>query len=1051
MKRSEFDMFTDLGNSKNTIKLKGGQMILLFASKDKTGSNLVYALKRIIVGLAGRRMREGCYATLTAIFQCISRDVLGFYTYEKIVNNVLAIPRSTSRKEKSDLYLGKLLAYSVLLTSNYLDNESKEVKEIVAGRIFAIALTKPHLHHPAFVNLVQLINKYELPFINKALRTHLVDLKHHTLDKLYYLLNLSKYCKNSVIKEAFQCNKANMLQESVLIQVADLLLTHCTDQTSLNHPLFQTLAERILPHVSLLNTFWMKLTDEATMKENRKCKVIIQFLYSLLMQMKKIDDLVDTLFSSRVVLILRDNADKQPHVKKIIARTVELMKTVQPAAKYNLIMKILIESDCITFDKSTGTKLCSHLMDDLDLNMIMELADTFQSVLRDSLERKDKNSWTASEKFVAFIYYHKLILKETVASKKNWLIKQLIFLEDICLLNDTTKNINSELAGLMRTSLYNAFGHLPVNYTTHCEILADLTKNIKSKIQKGHILRFKLTEEDFNEWLELYAWTDKMYTIQLKKTENHKVLLLLAFYLLLNAFRHPKESIFNLKDVVKIFENIDTSAEQDHHWSEILVDIFLNLLSKPLSGHRYLVNTVFKIIINNFTTSAFLQLIEILNPENDLNQKTDKKFEESMEEGEDGVSESDSEDSNSNDDEPEGNLTPEHGESNKFDVPTELNITDLDNASIDLDDADEKEINKLNDFVSNLFKSYKIRTKKRKVTQSELTHFRIRLLDLFEICCKENVQISFSNWLWTIPVIVKLFKFSSRSKAEEPLYNKLGSCMRKMYKMSVKDLQISEEHFEDTLLVLNLLLEEVSKSTSKDYRNNLLIVCKLLAKAAIFLRNDSCDDEEGGQLVDTVTTYLKSFFLSKSNIPHTFFSALIDMKWTGAYHILLVASKFTFELDTKYIRRALGLQIIESFFMNSWYFNENQCLDMLKEFEESFTKLKQVYDLCSDEKLRKQFLIKLKSFLKLLEKKDRLKYFDNNMWNIVKKIDAKSNTDLFSQPSEENPHENQEETDVKTTKKRKKVSKILKKQSKRLRLKSINMDNFQNSFYSLLT
>lgn len=62
-------------------------------------------------------------------------------------------------QEKSDLHLGRLLAYSVLLRSNYLDEEPKEIKEIVADAIFKIALTKPHLHHPAFLNLVHLVNK----------------------------------------------------------------------------------------------------------------------------------------------------------------------------------------------------------------------------------------------------------------------------------------------------------------------------------------------------------------------------------------------------------------------------------------------------------------------------------------------------------------------------------------------------------------------------------------------------------------------------------------------------------------------------------------------------------------------------------------------------------------------------------------------------------------------------------------------------------------------------------------------------------------------------
>lgn len=77
----------------------------------------------------------------------------------------------------------------------------------------------------------------------------------------------------------------------------------------------------------------------------------------------------------------------------------------------------------------------------------------------------------------------------------------------------------------------------------------------------------------------------------------------------------------------------------------------------------------------------------------------------------------------------------------------------------------------------------------------------------------------------------------------------------------------------------------------------------------------------------------------RSNIPNTFFTALIDFRWSRAYDMLLVAAKFTFDSDIKHMRRCLGLQIIEAFFLNSWYFNENQQKDKLKDFEESFSKV----------------------------------------------------------------------------------------------------------------
>ncbi|XP_073999753.1 MYB binding protein 1a isoform X2 [Rhodnius prolixus] len=1061
MSRSEFDMFTDLNHSKSSIKLKGGQMILAYASKDKTGTGLVYALKRVVGGLAGRKMREGCYATLAAMFQCISKDVLDFETYDKLVNSLLAIPRSTSKREKSDLHLGRLLAYSVLLRSNYLDEEPKEIKEIVADAIFKIALTKPHLHHPAFLNLVHLVNKYNLPFINKTLRAHLVDLKHHTLDKLYYLLNLTKYCKNSVIKEIFQCEKASMMHQSVLVQVADLLLTHCTDQTSLNHPIFHTLAERISSRYSLLTVFWKKLTEEATVKQARICKVALQFLYNLLMQLEQINELVEILFTTRVIFMLRDNAQKDPQVKRIIERIVQLLHSASTDTRHQLIMKIFIQADCINFDNISNTKLCSQLMNDLDSNAVMELCKVFQSILNDSLDsetkgcREGREGWTASEKLVALSYYYRMIFKDTVISEKTWLVEQLIFLEDICLFNDATKNINSELSRLMRTLFYNALGHIPVNYATHCEILAELTSNIKSKINSGSKLRFKLSDEDYNEWLKLHAWADKMYRNKKNKTETHIVLLLLSFYLLLNVLRRPKESIFNLKDVVSIFANVDKPADQEPHWSEILMDIFLNLLSKPVSGHRFLVQSMFKVICKNFiTASPFLQLIEILNPENDLNNKS-VTLEENMEESEDEKSDGSDDESVSADsvsDQLEGG-----DEGLWSQVQGQLIQPDIDNASVDLDDADENEINKLNELVGNLFKNRKIRTKKLKITQSELTHFRIRVLDLLEICCKEeNEQISFSNWLMVIPVLVKLFKFASKSKAEEPLYNKLVSCMKKMYRLSVKDLQISE-YFDDVLLLLNLLLEEAAKSSSKVYRSSILIICKLLAKAAIFVTNENCYEERADKLVDTVNSHLERFFQSRSNIPNTFFTALIDFRWSRAYDMLLVAAKFTFDSDIKHMRRCLGLQIIEAFFLNSWYFNGNQQKDKLKDFEESFSKVEKIYNGSYNNNLKK-FLVKLQSFVKLLEKKDRLKYFDCDVCHNVKQLSLAKEISCLSQDDGQSNKEDSEKNEkaisahaMNGTNKRKIDSKLLKKRSKYLRLESINMDSMQNSFYSLLT
>lgn len=48
--------------------------------------------------------------------------------------------------------------------------------------------------------------------------------------------------------------------------------------------------------------------------------------------------------------MLRDNAQKDPQVKRIIERIVQLLHSASTDTRHQLIMKIFIQADCINFD-----------------------------------------------------------------------------------------------------------------------------------------------------------------------------------------------------------------------------------------------------------------------------------------------------------------------------------------------------------------------------------------------------------------------------------------------------------------------------------------------------------------------------------------------------------------------------------------------------------------------------------------------------------------------------------------------------------------------------
>lgn len=220
--------------------------------------------------------------------------------------------------------------------------------------------------------------------------------------------------------------------------------------------------------------------------------------------------------------------------------------------------------------------------------------------------------------------------------------------------------------------------------------------DINNRLNQQQLLRNPLTDDGNEMWTKSLEYIHKLES---KHKKVYSVFHTLVLHMSLQLFNDTKLATDSLKELYICYERIRTEKGQldetnteDPLWIEVVVDLFLNLLSHKSSLLRNLINYIFPHLCKYLNVTAMHQILDVLDPKNEGNPLIASDESESESENEDAESETDndSEDSNENEDEDE-EMVDTVNDKLKMAVQMALGGHKSDEESIDLDEMSETE------------------------------------------------------------------------------------------------------------------------------------------------------------------------------------------------------------------------------------------------------------------------------------------------------------------------------------------------------------------------
>ncbi|KRT85025.1 hypothetical protein AMK59_92, partial [Oryctes borbonicus] len=247
------------------------------------------------------------------------------------------------------------------------------------------------------------------------------------------------------------------------------------------------------------------------------------------------------------------------------------------------------------------------------------------------------------------------------------------------------------------------------------DLLSELVTHI-NLLKQQQLLRNPLTDEASEMWIKSLEYIQKLDS---KHKKIYSVFHTLFLHMSLQLFNDVKLAVDSLKELISCYERVriekkhlEETNSDDPLWIEVVIDLFLNLLSHKSSLLRNLINYVFPHLCKYLNVTAMHQILDILDPKNEGNPLIQSDESESENEGADSKNdESDENDEES--EESDENVEDEEMEDDnvndklKMAVQMALGGYKSDEESIDLDEMSESEGKKLDEALATAFKQFK--------------------------------------------------------------------------------------------------------------------------------------------------------------------------------------------------------------------------------------------------------------------------------------------------------------------------------------------------------
>ncbi|KAF6210230.1 hypothetical protein GE061_013334 [Apolygus lucorum] len=950
---SHWDYFHLLGSFEDKHKFNYAvKLYLLFVDDGSDEGTREYILSRVVgaLGAISNSMRAGAFSLFcTLLVNCPQH--CDYESVKKVVDNQLK-PTGTTKAD-AEAYLGQFLAYKAIVQSKLLDKSPTLYKE-VAEDIMELALKKSYLYPGALALLGRMSVITRQEYGSDAFLKNLKDLNNATLDKLQYLLQLEQNLEEP--ETSVHVFDGRRLLSTETATEIGILLSKCYNSS---HEFLKQFFEAISDNHKYVSKFWKAFEKQVKDKIGTN-KGTLDMYYTLLnkalqqMLAKKNYKSIKTLVSDVAIESLISHHKAKPELTKETCKSISdiLALANDSALSLEILNKLISSSSTFSFDEDTGTKLVGSVWRTLAAEEIKGFGDKcLEAVIKgDGVKNKDRLN--------ALNIYCGLLNQPACLQEDQWRIEGMkaLLKASLCSKGD----VSAEFANAIRKSFFNALSIKFSSLPNYADALKELVVCMNRCTNKEGSLRVKVTEEMKEAWKISHKMLASLEKHKKRSKEENKIIIqaleLLTCFITLKSLIEPKESTFNLTDMNSVLSRVtrsDDGSGDGPEWIEVVMDLFLNMLSKPNVGNRTIINIVFKTVIPHLNEGAFSQLIDVLDPSYDLNKTQDpEEGDEEEETGEDEETSDNSGESEDSSDEEGGNSNEEseddsedmdedepssgafNQEKLQFDLRNALMpANDSDNESINIDDLEDEQGRQLDATLSAIFKN--AMTKKKPSKRESITsHFRTRVVDLLETYCITGMPLN--HWLILIPAVLKLANSIVAAKNTAGLKQRLLSFIRKV--SSVKISNISSEDCDVNALVelLQQLINQASgaSGTELDLKQHYVELIKFIVKNSTHVHSSNAAELKG-LMSSVMNTAIGNFFSEKNSLHLELMIFLCQYSWCGVHDMITQIIPITFDAGTKQFKRSQGISILVSYFKSDRVFSNVVDSEVIKSNQKS--------------------------------------------------------------------------------------------------------------------
>lgn len=352
---------------------------------------------------------------------------------------------------------------------------------------------------------------------------------------------------------------------------------------TLKHPIYKLVCSEIID--KNLITEWFAETDKQLAKPNRnKHLITTETMTRILQNMTDSTKIVDVLQDQYVMIMINTfrNTKRNDKDDDFLSKTAAMFDAfegalrkegVDGAVKLDAVKKLMFGSGTMSFEKITRSKLVQHVTALLDEDGVVKLAQTYKDIAAKGIDRINFERSYAAQLFV------KLISHPAVAKNIPWRVEQTKFLLRSGLFR--SPEIGNDLATVLKECFFRSLDMKLLKLVDVQGILTQLIEHVNGAISSEE-LRVPLSEPALELWSRMLGILEALEQKRFASTGVAPVFRTLLLYMGLWLLSDYETASGCLRELFSCFERLSVArqAGEEPEWIEVVVDLFLSLLSQ---------------------------------------------------------------------------------------------------------------------------------------------------------------------------------------------------------------------------------------------------------------------------------------------------------------------------------------------------------------------------------------------------------------------------------------------------------------------------------------